>query len=64
MSTVTKQPPERTEVFARLDTPGYRKLKAVAALQGISVSALIENAITRYLEGAVTGDFPKVEGGM
>lgn len=40
---------DRQQVGARVTKVTYRQLKAQAALQGVTVQALVEQAITEYL---------------
>jgi predicted HicB family RNase H-like nuclease len=40
---------ERQQVGARVTAATYRQLKARAALQGVSVQTLVEQAITEFL---------------
>jgi predicted HicB family RNase H-like nuclease len=40
---------ERQQVGARVTTATYRQLKARAALQGVTVQTLVEQAITEFL---------------
>ena len=42
-------PEDRQQVGARVTKVTYRQLKAQAALQGVTVQALVEQAITEYL---------------
>ena len=41
---------QRQQVGARVTATVYRQLKAKAALQGVAVGALVEQAITEFLE--------------
>jgi predicted DNA binding CopG/RHH family protein len=40
----------RQQVGARVTSATYRKLKARAALQGVTVQALVEQAIVEFLQ--------------
>ncbi len=40
---------DRQQVGARVDATTYRQLKAKAALQGVTVQTLVEQAITEFL---------------
>jgi predicted HicB family RNase H-like nuclease len=40
---------QRQQLGARVTTATYRQLKARAALQGVTVAALVEQAITEFL---------------
>jgi hypothetical protein len=42
-------PQERQQVGARVTAATYRQLKARAALQGVTVQTLVEQAITEFL---------------
>jgi hypothetical protein len=45
-----KPPPEqRQQLGARVTTSTYRQLKARAALQGVTVATLVEQAIAEFL---------------
>jgi len=43
------KPEERQQIGARVTTATYRQLKARAALQGVTVAALVEQAISEFL---------------
>jgi hypothetical protein len=47
----TESPPkeQRQQLGARVPTATYRRLKARAALQGVTVATLVEQAITEFL---------------
>ena len=47
-ATVPAQP--RQQVGARVTTAVYRQMKARAALQGVAVGALVEQAISEFME--------------
>ena len=44
---------ERQQVGARVTSATYRQLKARAALQGVTVQTLVEQAITEFLANHV-----------
>ena len=44
---------ERQQVGARVTATTYRQLKARAALQGVTVQTLVEQAITEFLANQV-----------
>jgi hypothetical protein len=44
--------PPRQQVGARVTATVYRQLKARAALQGVAVGALVEQAISEFMERA------------
>jgi hypothetical protein len=44
-----KTPEQRQQIGARITTGTYRQLKARAALQGVTVAALVEQAIAEFL---------------
>ena len=47
----------RQQVGARVTATVYRQLKAKAALQGVAVGSLVEQAITEFLaRGSTSGD--------
>jgi hypothetical protein len=45
---------DRQQIGARVTTATYRQLKARAALQGVTVAALIEQAISEFLSNHPT----------
>jgi hypothetical protein len=54
VAAVVRQPPsqakeQRQQLGARVTTTTYRQLKARAALQGVAVAALVEQAISEFL---------------
>jgi hypothetical protein len=49
-TATTAQP--RQQVGARVTATVYRQLKAKAALQGVAVGALVEQAISEFMERA------------
>jgi predicted HicB family RNase H-like nuclease len=54
VAAVVRQPPskakeQRQQLGARVTTTTYRQLKARAALQGVTVAALVEQAISEFL---------------
>jgi predicted DNA binding CopG/RHH family protein len=46
---VTKPQPERKQIGARITAATYRQLKARAALEGMMVQTLVEQAIDQFL---------------
>lgn len=54
VAAVVPQPPsqakeQRQQLGARVTTTTYRQLKARAALQGVTVATLVEQAISEFL---------------
>ena len=50
VSTTTKPGGDLQQVGARIPRDTYRQLKARAALQGVTVQTLVEQAISTYLD--------------
>jgi len=54
VAAVPAQP--RQQVGARVTAAVYRKLKARAAMQGVAVGALVEQAISEFMERTAGSD--------